>query len=87
MLSHHLNPFFTHTILYAIAPLLGSDVDDLEEIGDLEKYVAASQCVLIFLSKDCISLRFEPRSFVRVADSTRFPKPDANRLLQSQLSS
>ena len=26
-------------------------VDDLEEIGNLEQYVAASQCVLIFLSK------------------------------------
>jgi len=27
------------------------DIDDLQEIGDLAKYVAASQCVLVFLSK------------------------------------
>ena len=30
---------------------LSADVDDLEEIGNLPMYVAASQCVLIFLSK------------------------------------
>ena len=27
------------------------DVDDLEEIGNLEQYITASQCVLVFLSK------------------------------------
>ena len=31
------------------------DVDDLQDIGKLERYVALSQCVLIFLSKDYFS--------------------------------
>ena len=39
-----------------------SDVDDLEEIGDLEQHVAASQCMLIFLSKGCMLRGFKPLS-------------------------
>jgi len=48
------------------------DVDDLEEIGDLEKYVRASQCVLIFLSKDYF---FSPNCLREVDAALKGDKP------------
>ena len=42
--------------------MLESTVADLEEIGDLELYVAASQCILIFLSKGYFFSRREDNS-------------------------
>jgi hypothetical protein len=38
------------------------DIDDLQEIGDLAKYVAASQCVLVFLSKGCMPCKIKPET-------------------------
>jgi len=48
------------------------DVDDLEEIGYLEKYVAASQCVLLFLSKGYF---FSPNCLKEVDAALEGDKP------------
>jgi hypothetical protein len=53
-----------HSDTTSVCPVLSRhhrDVDDLEDIGQLETYVLASQAVLLFLSKGCKAVALELR--------------------------